>query len=239
MKNIFDDVHFAIDDKHNVLYSSMKKERFNSWSDNQEQLLRNWADKVAGYRWLHLRSNELYDRYNNYFAYPIMILSTIAGIGGLSSISPEKPTPLELYTQYIFFSCNIIVSILSSIQRFNSYVGKAERHSQAAIQYSKFYRLISMELSLDRSEREFGVEFCKQSKIEFDRLLSSSPEIPISVIDLFNSKFSHIHNKPDVCNGLTHLENCSEKSNFSVVLKKPDSLTALESNIENLYIDTE
>jgi hypothetical protein len=229
-------------DQPDIALSSMKKERLNSWSTNQENLLKSWADKIAGYRWLHLRSNELYDRYNNYLAYPIMILSTIAGVGGLSSISPDKPTPFELYTQYVFFSCNIVVSILSSIQRFNSYVGKSERHSQAAVQYSKFYRLISMELSLDRSERDFGVEFCKQSKIEFDRLLSASPEIPISIIDMFNSKFSHLHNKPDVCNGLTYLDNYCEKSNSSIVSNKssiPNCLTPLDNNPEDLHVVTE
>ena len=185
-------------------YTRTKKTE--SWSTKTELLLKEWAEKAAGYRWLHLRSSELYVKYNNYLSYPIIIFSCIVGVGGLSSISGEKPTPFELITQYIFFTCNIIVSILSSIQRFNNFIEYSEKHSQAAIQYSKFYRLINMELSVDRSDREYGLDFCKNSKNEFDRLLSTSPEIPIQIIEKFNIDHRDVLNKPDVANGLTHLD---------------------------------
>ena len=189
-----------------MLHTYSKQEKINSWSCEQEVLLREWAEKSAGYRWLHLRTHELYNTYNNYLAYPIIFLSCIGGIGGLSLISDEKPTPIELYIQYIFFSCNILITMLSSIQRFNSFIELSEKHSQSSILYSKFYRNISMELSLDYSERELGIVFCKQCKQEFDRLLSSSPEIPSKIINLFNEKFPHVKNKPDIANGLTHLK---------------------------------
>ena len=88
----------------------------------------------------------------------------------------------------------------------NNFVEESERHQQAAIQYAKFYRSLNMELSMNRSDRqEFGIDFCKISKAEYDRLLVSSPEIPVSVVEDFNRTFTHICNKPDVANGLTNL----------------------------------
>ena len=185
----------------------VKSEKELSWTIPQEKLLSEWAEKSAGYRWLHLRSHEMYSKYNNYLAYPIMFLSCIVGVGGLSSISKDKPTLTELYFQYLFFSCNIFISMLSSVQRFNNFMEESEKHSQAAIHYSKFYRNLNMELSMKRSDRqEFGVDFCKIAKTEFDRLLTTSPEIPVCIINDFNFKFKHVRNKPDVANGLTHLE---------------------------------
>lgn len=185
-------------------YTRTKK--LESWSYKTECLLKEWAEKAAGYRWLHLRSSEMYLQYNNYLAYPIIIFSCIVGVGGLSSISGQKPTDIELLAQYIFFSCNIIVSILSSVQRFNNFIEFSEKHTQAAIQYSKFYRLINMELSLERGDREYGIDFCKHSKTEFDRLLSTSPEVPLVIIKKFNIEHKDVLNKPDVANGLTHLD---------------------------------
>jgi hypothetical protein len=185
-------------------YTRTKK--LESWSYKTECLLKEWAEKAAGYRWLHLRSSELYTKYNNYLAYPIIIFSCIVGIGGLSSISGERPTEVELITQYVFFTCNIIVSMFSSIQRFNNFIEYSEKHTQAAIQYSKFYRLINMELSLERCDREYGIDFCKFSKTEFDRLLSTSPEVPLQIINIFNIEHKDVLNKPDVANGLTHLD---------------------------------
>ena len=183
-----------------------KSEKKDSWSPQQECLLKEWADKSAGYRWLHLKSHELYNKYNNYLAYPIILLSCIGGIGGLSIVSNEKPTPFELYAQYVFFSCNIIITMLSSIQRFNNFNELSEKHSMAAIQYAKFYRNISMELSLQYEERELGLQFLRQCKSEFDRLLSTSPEIPVYVINMFNDIYKDIQHKPDIANGLTHLD---------------------------------
>tara|TARA_Y100000389_G_C17307798_1_gene436340 strand:- start:86 stop:766 length:681 start_codon:yes stop_codon:yes gene_type:complete len=192
-----------------ISYHRIKtKEKIESWTDSHEKLLKEWSDKCAGYRWLHLRSHEMYTQYNNYLAYPIMIMSCIIGVGGLSSISRKEPTDFEITAQYIFFTCNIFVSILSSIQRFNGFMEKSERHSQASIQYSKIYRTMNMETCIEKKDRQyFGIEFCKNCKNEFDRLLSSTPEIPSHIITKFNHKFKHVVNKPDVANGLTHLEN--------------------------------
>jgi hypothetical protein len=117
--------------------------------------------------------------------------------------------------------------MLSSIQRFNASAEHAEKHSHAAIQYAKFYRVVNMELSLDPSDREYGIHFCKQCKSEFDRLLTTSPEIPTHIIDEFNSNFTNIVNKPDIANGLTHLQH------NEIILKQsyPLTINALDENV--------
>lgn len=189
-----------------LLTQITKSEKKQSWSPQQECLLKEWAEKSAGYRWLHIKSHELYNSYNNYLAYPIIVLSCIGGIGGLSIISPHKPTLFELYLQYVFFSCNIVISMLSSIQRFNRFSEEAEKHSISSIQYAKFYRNISMELSLQYEDRDLGMDFLKKCKSELDHLLTTSPEIPSKIVNKFNKTFKHVVHKPDIANGLTSLD---------------------------------
>ena len=71
------------------------------------------------------------------------------------------------------------------------------------IQYSKFYRNIDMELSLDARDRSCVMEFVKKCREEYDRLLDEAPDIPAISIAAFNLEFPDRDNKPDVCNGLS------------------------------------
>ena len=71
------------------------------------------------------------------------------------------------------------------------------------VQYSKFYRNIDMELSLDVQHREDVLEFVQKARQEYDRLLDDAPDIPAISIQAFNMEFPDKENKPDVCNGLS------------------------------------
>jgi len=48
------------------------------------------------------------------------------------------------------------------------------------VQYSKFYRNIDMELSLDVQHREDVLEFVQKARQEYDRLLDDAPEYGVS-----------------------------------------------------------
>ena len=77
-----------------------------------------------------------------------------------------------------------------------------ETHSAMCVQWSKFYRNIEMELSLETEHRGEVNEFVTKCRQEYDRLLDESPDIPSNSIDAFNMTFPDKENKPDVCNGL-------------------------------------
>ena len=77
-----------------------------------------------------------------------------------------------------------------------------ETHSAMCVQWSKFYRNIEMELSLETEHRGEVNEFVTKCRQEYDRLLDDSPDIPSNSIDAFNMTFPDKENKPDVCNGL-------------------------------------
>jgi len=108
-----------------------------------------------------------------------------------------------------------------------------ETHSLMCIQYSKFYRNIDMELSLEPLNRNTALEFVTKCRMEYDRLLSESPDIPASSITAFNKQFPCREEKPDVCNGLSIL--CEEPpspsplklSSIFNMLRRP-SRTSLE-----------
>jgi hypothetical protein len=89
-----------------------------------------------------------------------------------------------------------------------------------SVQYSKLYRNIDMELSLETQHREDVLEFVNKIRVEYDRLLDEAPDIPTESIDAFNESFPDKENKPDVCNGLSVI-NYDEDTNShkNMVLK--------------------
>jgi len=200
--------------------SSGRDESEMKWCDKQEQLLLNWAEKAAGYRWLHNHARVHYNRQNNRLSYPSIIISSITGVGGFAVLNPSGSDDLSsssktniMIAQYLFAFLNVIAGILTSILKFSGSNTLAGRHSLACVQYSKFYRNVEMELSLQREHRQNVGEFFQKCRYEYDRLLDDSPDLPnVSIVD-FNIEFPTKENKPDVCNGLNVLvsvgEDCS------------------------------
>ena len=199
------------------------------WCPKQEKLLIRWAEKAAGYRWLHNHARMFYKKQNDWLSYPCIIISSITGVGGFAVLSPndqnmstDQKQKIVIF-QYFFAFMNVIAGILTSISKFNNSSRMMEAHSVMSVQYSKFYRNIDMELSLETKYREDVLEFVNKVRLEYDRLLDDAPDIPSHTIEAFNETFPDKENKPDVCNGLSIISQDMTKSDeirTSNVVKK-------------------
>ena len=180
------------------------------WCEKQENLLVRWAEKAAGYRWLHNHARLFYKKQHDYLSYPSIVIASITGVGGFAVLNPSgnEDTSVDMKNriiiiQYFFAFLNVLGGILTSISKFSQSANLAEAHSAMCVQYSKFYRNIDMELSLDVQHREDVVDFVQKARLEYDRLLDDAPDIPAISIQAFNMEFPEKENKPDVCNGLS------------------------------------
>lgn len=180
------------------------------WTQKHVDLLSSWAERAAGYRWLHNHARLYFKRQNDYLSYPSIIIASITGVGGFAVLNPSGNEDLSqdtrtqiMIVQYVFAFLNVLGGILTSISKFSQSSTLAAEHSGMCIQYSKFYRNIQMELSLETRDRTCVVEFMKKSREEYDRLLDHAPDIPAISIQAFNIEFPDRVNKPDVCNGLS------------------------------------
>lgn len=180
------------------------------WCEKQEKLLKSWAERAAGYRWLHNHARLYFKKQNDYLSYPSIVIASITGVGGFAVLNPSGNEDLDPSTrtkimiiQYMFAFLNVIGGILTSISKFSQSLSLSEAHSGMCVQYSKFYRNIDMELSLDPKDRTCVIDFVKKCREEYDRLLDDAPDIPAISIQAFNIEFPDRTNKPDVCNGLS------------------------------------
>jgi hypothetical protein len=180
------------------------------WCEKQEKLLIKWAEKAAGYRWLHNHARLFYKKQNDWLSYPSIIIASITGVGGFAVLNPSGSEDVSQDTknnimviQYFFAFMNVLGGILTSISKFSQSLPLSEAHSAMCVQWSKFYRSIDMEISLDVKHRSEVVEFLMKSREEYDKLLDDAPDIPAISIQAFMIQFPDKENKPDVCNGLS------------------------------------
>jgi len=179
------------------------------WTIEHEHILIEWADKSMCYRWLHSKSNALFDRLNALYTIPCIIISTLAGTANFAQQRvPEEYQPL--FTMVVG-GINILGGIISTIQQFLKITQLNEAHRVSSIAWDKFYRNIKIELTKHPNERIHPTQMLKMCKEEFDRLMETSPTIPDEIIKLFKKSFKqnddfHKISKPEICDILISTE---------------------------------
>ena len=206
------------------------------YTEDEMDLLREWREKVAGWRWLHYESMTLYKRLNTRYVYASILLSTLAGAGSFTTGGGGGSSSMGISDRHISLiigAVNVIISLLNSVQRFTKAAEKTELHASAAMQYAMIYRFIDTELQLsDKHQRQDLIQYVRQ---EIDRLLSQSPLIPDKIIRRFNATFPDTKHKPDVCAGISTPDTLSPPGSPVAGLPGVGSSSNLERRFEGVY----
>jgi hypothetical protein len=176
----------------------------NFWKKEEENLLKQWADKAQCYQWMHSRSHDIYSRKNALFTIPVIIISTITGTANFAQERFEDD--IRTYVVISIGTLSIIAGIITTIYQFLKIAELNEGHRVSSLSWGKFYRNIKTELTRHPIDRMPPLEMIKISRDEYDRLVELSPFMPMAVIKEFNSKFNknkHIDlTKPEICDEL-------------------------------------
>ena len=182
-----------------------------TWTRNQEQLLVEWADKAACYRWLYDTSERYYQHLQYWLTIPVIVMSTLAGTAnfGVSSMLPAQWVNVG---NYCIGAMGLGAGLITAISKFLCVGETIEAHRQASIAWGKLHRLVSTELALRRDQRVNCQDFVRIARAELDRLIEMSPMVPQGVINAFKRKFSNVHDlhKPEICNGIDHTRVCED-----------------------------
>lgn len=175
------------------------------WTKYHEKILSEWADKAWCYGWLHGKSNAKYAFLMKLFAIPVIIISTITGTANYA----QNRVPEGYANMYVIMvgTLNILVGIIGTIQQFLKINELNESHRVSSISWNKFHRNIRLELAKKPSERVPVGQMLKSSREEYDRLLETSPNIEIKIINKFKKTFQkkkdyNLITKPDICDEL-------------------------------------
>ena len=186
--------------------TQVEKKFQNGWTPEVEQLMAEWADKAACYRWMHEKTERDFNTYNQYFTIPVIILSTLTGTAnfGLSSMVPDPED--QKMAQAIIGGVSLLTGIITTVANFLRYAQGSEANRTAGISWGKFQRLIAIELSLNPDERSDCMHFLKMCRTELDRLIEQSPPIPLDVIQAFKKEFLNFPSvrKPEIAGEIYH-----------------------------------
>ena len=191
------------------------------WHKQQEAILKRWSEIGSSYRFMHDRSFTKFNTQNFRFALPVIVISTITGTANFAQGS--FPASWAPYVPLGIGFLNLSAGLLTTVAQFLRVSELLEGHRAAAIAYSKFSRNISVELSLPRDDRsKGGTEFVTMCRIELDRLIEQSPNVPIGIIKQFGKRFANsTFMKPEILNITSVLVYRDEK--------KEDAMAELEA----------
>jgi hypothetical protein len=222
------------------------------WTEQVENIFISWADKAIVYKILHERSYKKNKLKNYAFTIPCVVLSTILASAtfALSGDSNTIPKEYATYAQYGLGGVNIFIGILQTLQNFFKYAQMSEAHDSVSKQWYKLYRVINTELNIARNKRRDADEFMKFARMEFDRLIELSPDIPDNIVKAFKDHYindksiiGNIFNNtgnnnellelPDICGTISHTKAYRFDDIEEVNEKKVDPFEELVKKINN------
>jgi hypothetical protein len=167
------------------------------WTPEQEYLLIGWAEKSSGYAWMHSKCVHYYKKRNRYISIPAAIFGYLAGATTLLSNDLFN----NLYIRGAVGFSAILGGIFSNFQQMFTYKELTEQHRLSTLRFLAFFRDISCELSMHPDHRTNPIDYINMKRLELDKMLEQSPNIPDSIVTIYNikSRNTNLH-KPEVAN---------------------------------------
>lgn len=174
----------------------------NYWKEEEENIIKQWADKALCYQWMHARCREIFKTKNAWYTIPVIIISTLTGTANFAQ--ERFSDEIKDYAVIAIGTLSIIAGIITTIYNFLQISELNEGHRVATLSWGKYHNNLKTELSrhpLDRIDSKLAIKMYSE---EYDRLIEVSPEIIKSILALFNKKFkkNELLVKPDICNKL-------------------------------------
>lgn len=174
------------------------------WNHRLEEYFASTGEKAHCLSWLHKRSEAMFSHRTIFLDLPTII---IGAVNGFISVGAKQIFPGDEYASVYIGVVALFVSLLNTINSYFSWSRRAEGHRISALQYSKLFRFLAIEMSLPRNQRMSPAELLKYTKEAYDRLSEISPLIPSIIVEDFQKKFASEKDisKPEETNGLEHI----------------------------------
>lgn len=172
-----------------------------TWTPQLEDHFASTGEKAHCLSWCHKKAEEKYSRLRTFIDLPVICLSSVCGflqIGSEQMFQDQTGSAIGLGLLSLF------VALLSATQTYFKWSARAEAHRISAIQWSRLYRHLHIEMSLPRNERKEPETLLKDTQQMYDRLQEISPMIPPDIIETFKKNFKDEKDisRPEDLNGL-------------------------------------
>jgi len=169
------------------------------WNEYHENVLRQWGESSACYRYMHHRAFLMFKKMSLRFNLPVIVLSTITGTANFAQST--LPASIQPAAPSIIGGLNLIAGLIATIMQFLKVNELMENHRTAALGHGSLSRNIRLQLALPREERKKeGLKFVEECKSIYDSLLEQSPAIPKNILIQFEKDYpiEGVFTKPEI-----------------------------------------
>ena len=141
------------------------------WSDQVEQLLGDWRQRVYAAQSAHYASADRFRMLNYLVGVPAVVFSSVVGtaiFAGLEKNSPKAP---------LVAMASILAAVLAGLQTFLRFSERAAQHATAADWYSAIRRDIEESLHLPVQFRGKAKNCLDEVRKEMNRAAQDAPEL--------------------------------------------------------------
>jgi hypothetical protein len=164
---------------------NLKKEMIvESWTPPLEKLIKNYAEKAAGLRLMHLRSSDEWSRVSNWTSIVVIVLSTIGGMMNFGTSNDYEHIQMWMYFIGII---NITASMIASVSKFYKPEEKEHSHLHSAQGYGVFHRELLFQLNLPKSERKPAEQVIHEIKNEYNRIQNDELPLKEHIVNWYKS----------------------------------------------------
>ena len=168
--------------------SKAKQKTPRQWHWAHEDILKEWGEAAACYRYMHYNAFKIFKQKNIHFSLPIIVISTVTGTANFAQTT--FPSAWQQFVPSVIGAMNLFTAILTTVMQFLKINELMESHRVSYVSYAKLARNIRLELSLPISERsQHGSTMVDICGTEYGRLIEQSPILPGSVIRDFEKEF--------------------------------------------------
>jgi len=171
------------------------------WNEYHENVLRQWGEASACYRYMHHRAFLTYKKLSLRFSLPVIVLSTITGTANFAQSS--FPESIKGGVPAVIGGMNLIAGLIATIMQFLKINELMENHRTSALGHGGLSRNIRLQLALPRDERsKEGLIFVNECKGIYESLLEQSPPIPKEILKTFEKDYpiEGVFTRPEILN---------------------------------------
>ena len=165
-----------------------KKINEESWSDNMENLMKQWGEKSAGLRFIHNNSRKIWKNFGDRLS---ILGIVITGLSSALSLASTSIGTEETKNEMLFAIGGIgfLSTLIQALKKFYNSEEKAADHASSAKQFGSFYRYMTLQMNMSRADREPADVLTAWALKEYERLQNEAPSLDSKSIQLFKDKF--------------------------------------------------
>ena len=143
------------------------------WNLKTKKTIKSLGEMALGYKWMHARSSQQYNKTYNILMYISIAIGPIAGIlTGINSIL-KNTLVLPIIIAVISFLSSVFIAVI----KFGNFEEKCNSHREASGKYTSLANNARIQLSLDDSKKENPDDYLSYYTKSYSDLYESCPLI--------------------------------------------------------------